>query len=149
MIFLKRIGIVILILFTIQTITFYTIAESSLIKNIGNNYESYFLQYNENDFKQIGVISELNPSQEQVIEYFSEFKAYNLKICTSVSDCSELQESNDYYLYYFEFETKNPFSINLINEGEIAREYGAIWESKYIWIIYKWVLIEKINTGIS
>tara|TARA_R110002072_G_scaffold164949_1_gene318021 strand:+ start:1131 stop:1385 length:255 start_codon:yes stop_codon:yes gene_type:complete len=84
-----------------------------------------------------------------VIEYFSEFRTYNLKICTSTSDCSDLQETNYFYFYFFDFETKNPFTVNLINEGEWAKEFGASWDSKYIWIVYKWILIEKTNTGIS
>jgi hypothetical protein len=149
MIVLKRIGFAVLVLIAIQTVTFYAIGESSLVKEIGNNYESYVLQYEENEFKDIGVISELNPTMEQVTEYFSEFEPYNLKICTSISDCSDLRETDYFYLYWFDFETKNPFTINLINEGEFAKEYGASWDSKYIWIIYKWILIEKTNTGIS
>ena len=149
MIVLKKIGIAILLLIAIQTVTFYSIGVSSLVKEIGRNYESYVLQYEENEFNEIGVISELNLTKEQVREYFNEFESYNLKICTSMSDCSDLLETDYFYLYGFDFETKNPFTINLINEGELAKEYGASWDSKYIWIIYKWILIEKINTGIS
>ncbi|GAA5021982.1 hypothetical protein GCM10011506_01820 [Marivirga lumbricoides] len=149
MIVLKRIGIVLIVLITIQTITFYTIGESFLVKEIGSNYESYILQFEENEFKDIGVISELVLTKEKVLECFNEFEPYNLKICKSISDCSDLRETDFFYLYWFDFEYKNPFTINLINEGEFAKEYGAGWDSKYIWIIYKWVLIEKTNTGIS
>ena len=149
MIVLKKIGVAILVLITIQTVTFYTIGVSSLVKEIGRNYESYVLQYEENEFKDITVISELNPTKEQVIEYFSKFKPYNLEVCTSISDCSDLRKTDFFYLYGFDFETKNPFTINLINEGESAKEYAATWDSKYIWIVYKWILIEKVNTGVS
>lgn len=149
MILLKRIGILMLAVIVIQTITFYTIGESSLVKEIGSNYESYVLQYKENKLKDIGIVSELNPTKIQVVKYFREFEHYNLKICKSASDCSDLLETDYFYLYCFDFETKNPFKINLINEGEFAKEYGATWNSKYIWIIYKWILIEKTNTGIS
>jgi hypothetical protein len=149
MIVLKRIGIVLIVLITIQTITFYTISESFLVKEIGSNYESYVLQFEENKIKDIGVISELELTKEKVIESFKEFEPYNLTICKSIFDCSDLQETEFFYLYWFDFETKNPFTINSINEGEFAKEYGAGWDSKYIWIIYKWILIEKKNTGIS
>lgn len=149
MIVLKKIGITILALLVIQTVTFYTIGVSSLVKEIGRNYESYVLQYKDNEFNDIGIISELNPTKEQVIAYFKEFEPYNLKICTSIPDCSNLRESDYFYLYKFDFKTKNPFTINLIIESESAKEYGANWDSKYIWIFYKWILIEKTNSGIS
>ena len=113
------------------------------------NYESYVLEYEENEFKDIGLISELNPTKERVIAHFKEFKSYNLKVCTSLSDCSDLLETDYYYLYGFDFETKNPFTINVINEAEAAKAYGANWNSKYIWILFKWILVEKTNTGIS
>jgi len=149
MIVLKKIGVAIIILMFIQIVTFYTIAESSLVMEIGSNYESYVLQFEENEFKDIGVISELNLTKEQVIENFKEFEPNKIKICKSKSDCSNLRETYYFYLYAFDFETKNPFIINVINESELAKEYGASWESKYIWIIYKWILVEKTNTGIS
>jgi len=149
MILLKKIGITILILIAIQTVSFYTIGVSSLVKEIGRNYKSYVLHYEENEFKEIGVISELNPTKEQVLAYFNEFEPYNLNIYTSINDCTHLRVTEYFYIYVFNFETKNPFTINLINEGEFAKEYGASWESKYIWIFYKWILIEKTNTGIS
>ena len=71
MIVLKKIGIAILLLIAIQTVTFYTIGVSSLAKEIGRNYESYVLQYEENEFKEIRVISTLNPTKEQVLEYLT------------------------------------------------------------------------------
>lgn len=149
MIALKRIGIVILVIASIQIVTFYSISENSLIKELGKNYESYVLQYNKNDFKNIGVISKLNPRKELVKKYFKAFKPYNLKICISYSDCSNLRKKNNFYLYFFDFETKNPFTTNTITEGEFAKDFGAGWQSKYIWILYKWILIEKKITGIS
>ncbi|MFT5723751.1 MAG: hypothetical protein ACI9JN_000868 [Bacteroidia bacterium] len=149
MIVLKRIGVSILVLIVIHSITFYMIGERSLIKEVRSNYESYVLQYEENEFKDIGVFSKLNPTKAQVLAYFDEFEPYNVKICTSISDCSDLRKSDNFYLYWFDLETKGPFTINLVKEEELAEEYIASWDSKYIWIICKWILIEKTNTGIS
>lgn len=146
---LKKTGTVILFVIAIQTITFYTIGVGSIAEQIGENYESYVLDYEENEFEDIGVISQLNPSKEQVVAYFNKFKKYELKICTSTLDCSDLLKTDNGYLYWFDFETKHPFTINIIREAEAATEYGASWDSEYIWIICKWILIDKTNTGIS
>jgi len=149
MVLLKKIGIAILALIVIQTSTFYTIGENSLVRAIGDNYESYVLQLGDNLFIDIGVISKINLTKKQVSKYFSQFAPYNLKVCKSLSECSDLRETDTYYLYLFDFKTKNPFTINLIGEGEFAKEYGASWESRYIWVFFTWILIEKVNTGIS
>jgi|GEM_PF-5169351 len=146
---IKYLTIIILILIVVQISTFYTISNSFLIKEIGRNHESYVLEYEENDFRYFAILTKFDLSENQIQTYFSQLNGYNVSVCKSYSECDYLRKFGNFYLYWFEHKIKHPFNINLINEAEAAEEYGATWESKYIWIIYKWYLIEKVNTGIS
>lgn len=146
---INRIGIGMLILISFQIFTFYTISKDLLIKEIGRNYQSYVLTYENNEFRNLGMISSSTLSKKEVLESFKEFKPLNLTFCSSISDCTRTLDLDSLYLYGCDIEIRNPFYINLIKEVEYAKQYGASWDSKYIWVICKWILIEKTNTGIS
>ncbi|NMM50811.1 hypothetical protein [Marinigracilibium pacificum] len=130
-------------------LTFYTIADKYLVNELGKYHESYVLNYKGNEFENIGIITEFELSKEQFEESFHVFKLMNLRFCTSINDCNELYKTDTFFFYIFDVKSRNPFGVNIISESEMAKFYGANWESKYIWVICKWVLLEKENTGIS
>lgn len=146
---LKNISTGVLMLIFVQLFTFYTISESYLIDVLGENHESYVLNYGNNAFKDIEFLTELDLTSEQIKESFKDFKDYDIRICEVMSDCSGQRKSEDFYLYMLDIEREGPLFVNIIIEGEMAKEFGACWHSKYIWVLYKWILIEKKNTGIS
>lgn len=146
---IKKFGIFILVLISFQTISFYAVSNSLIVKQIGENYESFVIDHAENDFIILGFVSGLNPGTEQIKQCFPKFESYQIVGCTTLADCSSIRENDNFYIYGFDFNSRNPFVTHKIIEFEFAKEFGAIWESKYIWVFYRWVLLEKINTGIS
>lgn len=146
---IKKITVFILILLSIQSITYYTLSKRLLVNKLGRNFISYILHIEDNKFNSIGVISNINLTEEAVLNHFIEFASYSLKVCDRLKGCAEVKETKNYYLYFIDSKTNNPFAINIVIEGESAKEYGAGFESKYIWVLFRWILLEKINTGIS
>ncbi|MGB0868909.1 MAG: hypothetical protein ACPGSD_04860 [Flavobacteriales bacterium] len=146
---LKRVSVVIVSLLVFHTITFYTISDCYLVREVGRNYESYFLGFEGNEFNNIGVISKMNLKKEIIKENFKSFRLHKIQVCTSITDCKNLRKTDSFYLYLFNIENRNPFKVNALIEGELADGFGASWESKYIWFLWKWILLEKTNTGIS
>ncbi len=146
---LKTILLIILSVFLIQIITYYTISKNKLIEQIGLNYESTVLFEKGNYFDEFYVVSELITKEYQITKYFKKFEDIKFETCVSAENCPNLRKSENFYHYFVGNLNKNPFVINKIGETELAKEYGASWESEYIWIIFKWVLIEKRMTGIS
>lgn len=147
--YLKIIGLFISCICMIQTLTYFTISQNSLIKGIGKNYETFVFEYAENIITDVHIISTMNPSKRQIEENFNVFNSYNFEICEQISTCSYDSNSDYFYLYSFYNNTKNPFTINIIREGEMAKEFGAAWESKYVWILFRWILLDKRNTSVS
>lgn len=145
---LKRIGIGIFILAAIQAITFYAVGEKSLIQEVARNHESYVLPYPENHFDNIGVVSNLNPSSRQLND-FKLLASQELKICKQYLECKGLEETENFYIYCFDLQSKNPFYVNSVKEHELADEFGAWWTSRYVWVLFKWVLIEKVDEGVT
>ena len=145
----KRIALFLLALALLQTLTFYIVGQDSLVKEIGKHYETFVLNEEGNIFKDVGLISEMEMSRPQIEENFPDFTPYNLVLCQSISDCSEIRNTSTFYIYYFENETNHPFAVNLIHESEMAYAFGANWESKYVWVLFTWILLEKANTGIA
>lgn len=144
-----RIGFIsVLFLITLQSITFYTIADDQLVGALGENYESFVYGYQENQFDHIVIISKTNPGSDRILEAFPEFRSHALTVCKSQEKCSNIK-TGEFYLYHFDYTFKTPFFINVINESEMAHEYGASWSSQYVWVFYKWILVNKKNTGIS
>lgn len=146
---IKKTAFVISGLILIQVLTFYTIGESSIIEQVGENHESFVLNYPENKFTDIAVVSKIKPSLEKVKTHFNQLNPYDIKIYSSLADCSDFKKKDSLYLYSFDFINKSPFTINTLKEAEFSKGYGASWNSKYIWVLFRWVLIEKSNTGIS
>lgn len=146
---IKKIGISLLILISIQTLTYYSIGQNSLINAVGKNYESIVLNYQGNEFSKVGFVSNLNPTSEIVLKYFKVFEPFELTIFTSKAKLPKREHSDYVYGYEIGENFNNPFSINTVVEYEGAFEFGAAWESEYIGFFYQWILIEKKNTGIS
>ncbi|KXX71260.1 hypothetical protein AVL50_09390 [Flammeovirga sp. SJP92] len=135
----------------LQTITFYTIAPKTILNQVGKNYISYILEYMDNDEVSIAVVSNLNATSVEIKEEILPFQPYSTDILSleTKGDVMGLLHQGYTLIYLLEFDGSHPFFINTIHEAEAAKEYGAGWESKYIWVLYQWILIEKVNTGIS
>lgn len=142
-----KIGATLILLLCIQLITFYTISQRALVEEIGRHYESYYIGYN--TVNNIGIITDFQLEPLLIRENFKDFEGINIQFCQSISACETLRETDDFYFYIFNLETQHPFFINQVIEGEMGQQFGASWKSKYIWVLYKWVLIEKHNSGIS
>ena len=138
----------ILMIILVQVCSFYTISDRRLIEQIGLNYETNLIFEKENNLK-IGFVSKMDLTEKQIQNNFSKFRNRKIKICKTQQECTGLKGSEEFYIYWFNSKIKNPFWINKIEEGEFAEFFGASWESEYIWVIYKWVFIEKESTGIS
>ena len=147
--FINRLGFIFLAILSIQTITYFAIGKTLLIQEIGTNYESSALDIEANVIHNLGIFSELQPTKKQIQDNFELVSSFNYTICKTESEFRDTRTKEHYFLYYFNNTTRNPFSINLIDEYEGGYEYGASWESKYIWLFYKWVLLEKYSTGMS
>lgn len=142
-----KIGATLILLVFTQLITFYTISQRALVEEIGRHYESYYIGYN--TVNNVGIITDFQLEPQHIREHFKAFERYNIQFCPSVSACETLRETDDFYFYSFNLETQHPFFVNQVIEGEMGEQFGAAWNSKYIWVLYKWVLIEKYNSGIS
>lgn len=136
----------VLFLALVQTITYYTIAKSSLIRVAGKNFQSFVLD--QNTFTGITFVTQYNINQELVKKRFSSFEDYDIIISSDFVNVFAPINANRYE-YVIKNESNNPFGMNQIKELEHAPEFVASFESKYIWILFYWVLIEKENTGIS
>ncbi|BDD04562.1 hypothetical protein [Aureibacter tunicatorum] len=147
--FIKQICLGIFGLILIQLVTFYTIGKNSLIDKIGEHYETFVFDYGDNHFDNVGIISNLEITNDEARTNFVKFKESNVFLCNDFVASSELKKTKDFYIYHILYESQNPFWINKVYEYELVNEFGATWESEYIWALYKWILIEKNNTGIS
>lgn len=90
--------------------------------------------------------------EEKVIASFPVFEEYKIRLCEALPQkCIDGYDWNKKgrYQYFFEIKTDGPLAIHTVEEFEHASQYGAAWESVYVWIIYKWVLITKESRGMS
>lgn len=146
---IKNTSLLILGISLIQLSTFYAFANQEIIKSIGANYEAYAVGVFESEVGNISFISKSISTEKQVQKYFKGFENKKIRICQSTEACPASRATDDFYIYCFDFKKKNPFGVSVIEEIEFAKFFAASWESKYVWIFYKWVLIEKASTGIS
>ena len=133
----------------LQATTFYFISENKLVRHIGKNYETTTFKNVENPDKNISFVSELIKSKEIIKKNFKLFDTEEFRVCEKVEKCDSLKTGYFYYFYFGFANNKNPFIINEIVEVEYAQYYAARWDSKYIWILFDWVLLDKKMTGQS
>lgn len=113
------------------------------------NYETVVFGENlNNKFDKYIFISELIKNKKQITSNFILFKDKEIVICSNREECIE-PKTDYFYRFYFDNITNKPFAINYISEVEHPKGFIAAWESKYIWVFYKWILIEKHMTLIS
>lgn len=132
MLFLKRTLIAIILAAAIQISTFYFFAKRQLVKEIGKNYESYVLQHKENCFENIGLQVDWNISIKEIKSNFKSFEPYKITLFKPDDDLFSLRQSDYFYLYSALLDNIQPFGISIIEEGEMAKEFGASWESRYV-----------------
>ncbi len=138
-----RLIFIVIGIFCLQACTYYTFSHSLLIKEIGTRHETFVFNIDENASKKINIISELNPTEDQIKKHFISFRNRELKICESLLVCNELQDSKSSLIFHFDILEGNPIMINTINEIEIGTESVVMWKSKYVWILFNWVYLRK------
>ncbi len=130
----------------IQTITYYSVSETRLLHAVGENYESYVLE--NNSFEGVTVVTDLKVNTSAILENFELFNNYEVQLSNDFENpFATIGEQR--YEYLIKYESRHPFGINYILETEHAPQYGARWNSCYIWVLFDWVLIKKENKGIS
>lgn len=135
----------------IQFATYYLFAKKSIICPIGKHYETYVL-FSGNGFEEV-IVGANVPLDKDKINYSSPiFEEYRLRLCKGFPEkCLEDPDwsKKGTYHYFIEIKTDGAFAIHTIAEFEHAPEYGARWESLYVWVLFKRVLISKEYKGIS
>ncbi|MEP0266009.1 hypothetical protein [Dokdonia sp.] len=142
---------ILIVLVCIQCTTYYLFGKKNIIYPIGKHYET-FVFFSENEFEEIFVGANAPLEEEKVVASFPIFAAYKLELCEALPNkCIEEYDWNKKgrYHYFFEIKTGGVFAIHTIAEFEHATQYGASWESHYVWVLFKWILIKKENRGIS
>ncbi len=148
---IKIVFSIVAILICLQFVTYYLFAKESIVCHIGKHFETYILNL-ENQFEEVLVAGNVPLDRNKVLASFSDFKKYELRLCENLPEkCIENFDWNEEgkYQYLFEMKNNGAFTIHTINEFEHASAYGARWESYYIWVVFKWVLIRKESRGIS
>ena len=146
---LKKIINLFTLLILLQFLTFYFMGKRNLIKYLGNNYETFIIHYEDNRYQNFYFKTELSVSKSTIQSYFKMFSDKNLTVCQLDSGCENARHKEEFYIYAIELKKENPFGYNKVVEAEFTDSFAATWESKYVWILCRWVLIKKINTGIS
>jgi hypothetical protein len=130
----------------LQFCTFHLFAKWAIIKPIGENFETYLLELNQ--FEKTIVIADYDYAPEDLTKHFIHLKNLPNDFYTTDSYVHKTIDSVT-HCYSFTFNKFNAFGFSEVYEAELAKEFGADWKSKYIWVIYKWILIEKVDIGVS
>ncbi len=147
--FIKGLCLIIVLGIGVQIFSYLVFGKRQLVNHVGDNYKSMILDYKENQFDEFFFINNLDVSNEQVKKYFKLFKNRTVEICPSLEACPNARRSDSFYNYFIEEEVEIPFLRSKIIESEMAFQFAATWKSRYVWVFYKWILIDKEMTGIS
>lgn len=147
-----KIGFLVLIVIVcLQFITYSLFAKKSLVSQIGNHFETFILT-SDNGFEEVMLGANVPLEKDKVIASFSTFEKYIVTLCEQLPEkCIEDYDWNKKgrYQYFFEMKNEGAFAIHTIAEFEHAPEYVAVWESLYVWVIFRWMLITKESKGMS
>jgi len=144
------------IILVAQVILYFLLGENSLIATIGPDKE--FFKYTP---RIITVVYDKSEYPHEEDEISLEGKAYlesslkkDFDSVSSISSTNNFDHVGNVLYYYLSVERTNYF-ISYVNESLVLKneEYdmltGADWKSTYIWVLFKWIRIKKVNTGIS
>ena len=138
---MKKIFIVILIFTSLYLLSFFILGKYSFEKRIITENNSTY-----NEFKwteNISIISNLKFNNlDKVVEtIFEKNEKLDIHYVQNKNELiNEIKKIKNYkYILYFESFTP---LINL-SESENIEEYVAVWNRKYIWCFWKWILISN------
>ena len=143
---MKIIRVVILFLFVltiVELLGYYMISDKLILGEVLVNHKPVNMAGIDN----INVYSNYLPSEEQKQSYVNRYKESDLPLKRisffSSADSFEQQldiQNNFNYVVDIAF-NKMPFAI--VEEGENTFGNTAIFQSKYIWCLYTWILVKK------
>ncbi len=113
------------------------------------HHESFVADFPDYDTIEKIVVSNLAVSDQQGQKWAKKLKTDRLDILSTESSEANERLFNPNYFAYIAFAEFNYYFYAFIAEGENSGDYVAAWESEYVWILFKWFQINKVNTGIS
>ncbi|WP_338790664.1 hypothetical protein [Bernardetia sp. MNP-M8] len=144
---MKKLLLVILSIFLIQVGTYFLIGKGSLPLEVAKNRRTFAGEY----YKNIHLSSQSNLSNSdfQIIKsYFEDELGY--KVIGSRENNKD-KKMCEYkvrikHKFYFISDVNSANGFFVANDNEV---YVEVFESKYIWILFKWFKLQDENTAQS
>jgi hypothetical protein len=140
-----RTGIFLLFGLTVLELAgYYIISEKMLVSEVVQHYHPAALV---NDKEQINVYSNYQLNEGQKNKYADVYKkegvaGNNIRFFSDALTFEKYIDRQDNYNYVLDVRFNSvPFA--LVQEGENTLGATDIWQSKYIWCLYRWVLVRK------
>ena len=142
----KIIAITIFGLVLLQFCTFHLFAKRAILPEINVNMESMVLEHNH--FDSVLIISDYEFSNKQLERRLTFFGDLPLGFMNHQN--FKIKRVDSLMLTHSIMLNKlTPFGISKIYEQEFAPGFMCDWNSKYVWILFDWVLIEKKMKSIT
>ena len=131
---------------TLQFCTFHLFAKRAILPEINANIESMVLEHNH--FDSVLIISDYKFSIKQLESDLSFFG--DLPINYVNDQNFNINRVDSLMLTHALMLNKTrPFGVSLIYEQEFAPGFMCDWNSKYVWVLFDWVFIEKKMKSIT
>lgn len=144
---MSLIRIVIIFLFGLTVLElagYYIISEGLLVNEIVQHYQPTAL---EPDTENINVYSNYQLNEGQKKDYTDVYRKKgiqknNIRFFTDAVSFGQYIDLQENYNYVLDVNFNAvPFAV--VEEGENTLGNTAIWQSKYIWCLYTWVLVRR------
>jgi hypothetical protein len=132
------------VLTVVELAGYYWISEGMLVNEIVQHYTPTDLRA---DTENINVYSNYQMDEGQKKNYTYLYtqqgvKRAAIRFFTDVFTFEKYLDLQDNYNYVLDVNFNAvPFAV--VEEGENSLGHTSIWQSKYMWCLYKWVLIRK------
>jgi hypothetical protein len=143
---IRSIIIFLFVLTVIELAGYYLISETMLVGEVVQHYKPADLGASTEN---INVYSNYQLDEAQKQGYSDVYKRRgvqqrNIRFFTDAITFENHIDLQDSYNYVLDVNFNAvPFAV--VEEGENSLGQTAIWQSKYMWCLYKWVLIKKEN----
>jgi hypothetical protein len=129
-----------------QFVSYYTIGKESLRVHYFDYFKSLAIHTGE-----IGIYleKEMSDSEKRIIESKLENRYDSVSFTNdSIVAHEKFYDESEILMLDYRIEYEFPFHA-LIYEGNGSYGYAETWTSEFYWILGKWVLINRTNTGQS
>jgi hypothetical protein len=141
---IRSVIIFLFVLTVIELAGYYIFSEKLLVSAIVQHYQPSALMAGTD---QINVYSNQPMDEEQKSNYSDVYSREgvhknNIRFYNDAGSFEEYIDLQDNYNYVLEVNFNSvPFAV--VEEGENTLGNTSIWHSKYVWCLYKWVLVRK------